>query len=106
MPKDELRKDLIALIALMRNAQSKRMPRSRGQERRVKIAGRLSVPLRPPEVNDWLFSGHWIQVDQGRRQRQRQRNGLAGRARIALVSPGAFARPHAGQCGQGATGVY
>ena len=56
MPRGELRKDL---IALMRRAQAKRMPRSRGVERRGKIADMLSVHCRPPEANSRLFPGHW-----------------------------------------------
>ena len=56
MPKGELRKEL---IALMRRAQAKRMPRSRGEERRGKIVDMVSIHVRPPEVNDRLFPGHW-----------------------------------------------
>ena len=56
MPKGELRKDL---IALMRRAQAKRMPRSQGQERRGKIADMVSVHCRPPEASSRLFAGHW-----------------------------------------------
>ena len=56
MPRGELRKEL---IALMRRAQAKRMPRSRGEERRGKIVDMVSIHVRPPEVNDRLFPGHW-----------------------------------------------
>ena len=56
MPRGELRRDL---IALMRRAQAKRMPRSRGQERRGKIVDMTSLNMRPPEVQDRLFPGHW-----------------------------------------------
>ena len=56
IPKGELRKEL---IALMRRAQAKRMPRSRGEERRGKIVDMVSIHVRPPEVNDRLFPGHW-----------------------------------------------
>jgi len=56
MPRGELRKDL---IALMRRAQAKRMPRSRGVERRGKIADMVSVHCRPPEASSRLFPGHW-----------------------------------------------
>ena len=56
MPRGELRKDL---IALMRRAQAKRMPRSRGEERRGKITDMVSVHCRPPETRDRLFPGHW-----------------------------------------------
>ena len=54
MPRGELRKDL---IAPMRRAQSKRMPRSRGVERRGKITGMVSVHCRPPEAGSRLISG-------------------------------------------------
>ena len=56
MPRGELRKEL---IASMRRAQAKRMPRSRGQERRGKIADMVSIHVRPPEVDDRVFPGHW-----------------------------------------------
>ena len=56
MPKGELRKELIAAI---RRAQAKRMPRSRGQQRRGKIVDMVSIHVRPPEVNDRVFPGHW-----------------------------------------------
>ena len=56
MPRGELRKEL---IATMRRAQAKRMPRSRGQERRGKIADMVSIHVRPPEVNDRVFPGNW-----------------------------------------------
>jgi IS30 family transposase len=55
-PRGELRKDLIACL---RDARSKRMPRTRGTERRARIADMLSIHLRPPEVDDRLFPGHW-----------------------------------------------
>lgn len=56
MPRGELRKDL---IALMRRAQAKQMPRSRGEERRGKIVDMLGVHCRPPEARSRLFPGHW-----------------------------------------------
>jgi IS30 family transposase len=56
MPKGELRKDLIACL---RRAQSKRMPRARGQDRRGQLPETLSIHVRPPEVNDRAFPGHW-----------------------------------------------
>ena len=56
MPKGELRKEL---IALMRRAQTKRMPRSRGDDRKSRIADMVSIHVRPPEVDDRLFPGHW-----------------------------------------------
>ena len=55
-PRGELRKDLIACL---RYARSKRMPRTRGTDRRARIADMLSIHVRPPEVSDRLFPGHW-----------------------------------------------
>jgi transposase, IS30 family len=56
MPRGELRKDLIACL---RRAQGKRMPRSRGQDRRGQLPDALSIHVRPPEANDRAFPGHW-----------------------------------------------
>lgn len=56
MPKGELRKDLIASL---RRAKAKRMPRSRGEDRRGQMPDLLSIHVRPPEVNDRAFPGHW-----------------------------------------------
>lgn len=56
MPRGELRKDLIACL---RRAQSKRMPRSRGEDRRGQMPDVLSIHVRPPEANDRTFPGHW-----------------------------------------------
>jgi IS30 family transposase len=55
-PKGELRRELIALL---RRRQSKRMPRSRGQDRRGQIPDMVSIHVRPPEVNDRAMPGHW-----------------------------------------------
>jgi IS30 family transposase len=56
MPRGELRKDLIACL---RRAHSKRMPRSRGQDRRGQLSEMLSIHVRPPQANDRAFPGHW-----------------------------------------------
>ena len=56
MPKGELRKDLIACL---RRAKAKRMPRSRGEDRRGQMPDLLSIHVRPPEANDRAFPGHW-----------------------------------------------
>ena len=56
MPRGELRK---TLIALMRRAQVKRMPRSPGEEHPGQIVGMMSVHCCPPEVSDRLIPGHW-----------------------------------------------
>lgn len=55
-PVGELRKDLIAYL---RHSHYKRMPRSKGQDRRGQIPDMLSIHLRPPEVEDRQFPGHW-----------------------------------------------
>ena len=55
-PVGELRKDLIACL---RHAHNKRVPRSKGQDRRGQIPDMLSIHLRPPEVEDRQFPGHW-----------------------------------------------
>jgi len=56
MSKGELRKDLIACL---RRIQSKRMPRSRGEDRRGQLPDLLSIHVRPPQANDRAFPGHW-----------------------------------------------
>jgi IS30 family transposase len=55
-PRGELRRELIACLRL---ARIKRWPRSRGEDRRGQIADLLSIHLRPPEVEDRQFPGHW-----------------------------------------------
>lgn len=56
MPKGELRRELIACL---RRARPKRMPRSRGDDRRGQLSEMLSIHLRPPEASDRAFPGHW-----------------------------------------------
>ena len=55
-PVGELKKDLIGAL---RHARNKRVPRSKGQDRRGHIPDMLSIHLRPPEIEDRLFPGHW-----------------------------------------------
>ena len=55
-PKGELRRELIALL---RRRHAKRMPRSRGQDRRGQIPDMVSIHLRPPEASDRAMPGHW-----------------------------------------------
>src|SRR5262245_58181342 len=55
-PKGELRRELVALL---RRRQSKRMARSRGEDRRGRIPDMVSIHVRPPEVNDRAMPGHW-----------------------------------------------
>ena len=55
-PVGELRKELIANL---RQGRRKRVPRSQGQDRRGHIPDQLSIHLRPPDVEDRQFPGHW-----------------------------------------------
>jgi IS30 family transposase len=55
-PVGELKRDLIACL---RQAKNKRVPRSKGQDRRGQIPDMLSIHVRPPEIEDRQFPGHW-----------------------------------------------
>ena len=55
-PVGELRKDLIACL---RQANNKRTPRSKGQDKRGQIQDMLSIHVRPPEIEDRQLPGHW-----------------------------------------------
>ncbi|MDO8774717.1 MAG: IS30 family transposase [Burkholderiaceae bacterium] len=55
-PRGELRRELIACL---RMARAKRWPRSRGTDRRGEIADLLSIHVRPPQVTERQFPGHW-----------------------------------------------
>jgi transposase, IS30 family len=55
-PRGELKRELIACL---RMARAKRWPRSRGEDRRGQMADLLSIHVRPPEVADRQFPGHW-----------------------------------------------
>ena len=55
-PRGELRRQLIACL---RQGRAKRLPRSRGTDRRGQIPDMVSIHVRPPEVNDRLMPGHW-----------------------------------------------
>lgn len=55
-PRGELKKELVSCL---RMAHAKRWPRSKGQDRRKEVEDLLSIHLRPPEVNDRQFPGHW-----------------------------------------------
>ena len=55
-PVGELKRELIATL---RHAHNKRVPRSKGQDRRGQIPNMVSIHLRPPEVEDRQFPGHW-----------------------------------------------
>ena len=56
MPVGELRKELIASL---RHAHNKRLPRSKGKDRRGQIPNMLSIHVRPPEIEDRQVPGHW-----------------------------------------------
>jgi IS30 family transposase len=55
-PVGELKRELVACL---RHAHNKRVPRSKGQDRRGQIPDMLSIHVRPPEIEDRLFPGHW-----------------------------------------------
>ena len=56
MPRGALKRELVACL---RMARAKRWPRSRGEDRRGQMADLLSIHVRPPEVADRQFPGHW-----------------------------------------------
>lgn len=47
------------LVATLRHAHNKRVPRSKGQDRRGQIPDMLGIQLRSPEIEDRQFPGHW-----------------------------------------------
>ena len=55
-PVGELKRELVACL---RHAHNKRVPRSKGQDRRGQIPDMLSIHVRPPEIEDRQFPGHW-----------------------------------------------
>lgn len=55
-PRGELRRELIACL---RQSHSKRLPRSRGTDRRGQLTEMMSIHVRPPEVDDRIMPGHW-----------------------------------------------
>jgi len=55
-PVGELKRELIACL---RQAKNKRVPRSKGQDRRGQIPDMLSIHVRPPGIEDRQFPGHW-----------------------------------------------
>jgi len=55
-PVGELKRDLIKAL---RQAHNKRVPRSKGQDRRGQIPDMDSIHVRPPEIEDRQFPGHW-----------------------------------------------
>lgn len=55
-PRGELKRELVACL---RMARAKRWPRSKGEDRRGQLTDLLSIHIRPPEVTDRQFPGHW-----------------------------------------------
>lgn len=55
-PVGELKRELVACL---RHAHNKRVARSKGQDRRGQIPDMLSIHVRPPEIEDRQFPGHW-----------------------------------------------
>ena len=55
-PVGELKRELVACL---RQVHNKRVPRSKGQDRRGQIPDMLSIHVRPPEIEDRQFPGHW-----------------------------------------------
>jgi IS30 family transposase len=56
MPRGELRAQVLAML---RQARSKRRPRSRGEDRRGQIIDMTSIEERPLDVLERLVPGHW-----------------------------------------------
>jgi IS30 family transposase len=56
MPRGELRR---CVIGWLRFGHAKRRPRTRGEDRRGRIPGMVSIHDRPPEVDERLVPGHW-----------------------------------------------
>lgn len=55
-PRGTLRRELVSLL---RQGRGARKPRTRGEDRRGRLADMLSIHVRPPEANDRLIPGHW-----------------------------------------------
>jgi IS30 family transposase len=55
-PVGELRREPVPCL---RQARNKRVPRSKGQDRRGQIPDMLSIHMRPPEIEERQFPGHW-----------------------------------------------
>ena len=47
------------LIATLRNAHNKRVPRSKEQDRKGQLQDMVSIHLRSPELEDRQLPGHW-----------------------------------------------
>jgi IS30 family transposase len=47
------------LMKALRQAHNKRGPRSKGKNPRGQIPDMVSIHVRPPEIEDRQFPGHW-----------------------------------------------
>jgi len=56
LPRGELRRELLACL---RQGHKARRPRSRGADRRDRIAAELRIAARPEEIAERLIPGHW-----------------------------------------------
>ncbi len=56
MPRGELRTQMIDML---RFSHKKRLPRSRGTDRRGQIPNMLSIDMRSKDINERLVPGHW-----------------------------------------------
>ena len=56
MPRGELRTEVISCL---RFGHAKRRPRARGEDRRGRIPGMVSIHDRPPEIDERLVPGRW-----------------------------------------------
>lgn len=56
LPRGALRRELLACL---RQGRKRRRPRSRGQDRRGRIANMVSIHMRPPAVEERVIPGHW-----------------------------------------------
>ena len=101
-PVGELRK---GLIANLRQARNKRTPHSKGQERRGQIPDMLSIHVRPPEVEDRQFSGHW-EGDLIKGEGNASAVGKPGRTHQPIAHAGQVAASQARQRGPCAAGLH
>lgn len=87
------------LIATLPHVHNKSVPRSKGQDQRGQIPDMVSIHVRPPEIGDRQFPGHW-EGDLLKRGCQRQCGGHIGRAHQSTAHAYQTARIQARQRGQ------
>lgn len=83
LPRGELRRELIAAL---RKGHAKRLPRSRGKDRRGQISDMTGIQERPVEVEGRLVPGHW-EGDLLKGAGNRSAVGTPGRAHQPLCNP-------------------